>query len=63
MRCLPRLSCALALLSVPALMPAAVPLAGAAATHVVIGEFATRGPSAATDEFVELANRNRWGRD
>ncbi len=32
------------------------PLARAAATHVVISEFATRGPSAATDEFVELYN-------
>ncbi len=28
----------------------------AAANHVVISEFATRGPSAATDEFVELYN-------
>ena len=35
----------------------AVPSASrAAANHVVISEFATRGPSAATDEFVELYN-------
>ncbi len=30
--------------------------ASAAANHVVISEFATRGPTAATDEFVELYN-------
>ena len=30
--------------------------AHAAANHVVISEFATRGPTAATDEFVELYN-------
>jgi len=30
--------------------------APAAANHVVISEFATRGPSSATDEFVELYN-------
>lgn len=34
----------------------AVPAATAAANHVVISEFATRGPTAATDEFVELYN-------
>jgi hypothetical protein len=34
--------------------PAAI--AGAVTNHVVIAEFATRGPSAATDEFVELYN-------
>lgn len=33
-----------------------VPAAFAAANHVVISEFATRGPTAATDEFVELYN-------
>ena len=33
-----------------------VPAARAAANHVVISEFATRGPSVATDEFVELYN-------
>ncbi len=31
-------------------------VAQAAANHVVISEFATRGPTAATDEFVELYN-------
>ena len=30
--------------------------ASAAANHVVIGEYATRGPGSATDEFVELYN-------
>ena len=34
----------------------AVPGARAAANHVVISQFATRGPTAATDEFVELYN-------
>src|SRR5690242_6997786 len=33
-----------------------VPPAFAAANHVVISEFATRGPTAATDEFVEQYN-------
>ena len=38
-------------------LAAALPLtAFAAAAHVVISEFATRGPTAATDEFVELYN-------
>ena len=55
MRFLPRLSGTLAILAIPALMLGAAPLARAA-THVVISEFATRGPSAATDEFVELYN-------
>ncbi|MBI5710416.1 MAG: lamin tail domain-containing protein [Candidatus Eisenbacteria bacterium] len=55
MRCLPRFSRALAALAIPALMLAAVPPARAV-THVVISEFATRGPSSATDEFVELYN-------
>ena len=32
------------------------PGARAAASHVVISQFATRGPTAATDEFVELYN-------
>ena len=35
---------------------AAIPAARAASTTVVISEFATRGPSSATDEFVELYN-------
>jgi phosphatidylserine/phosphatidylglycerophosphate/cardiolipin synthase-like enzyme len=56
MRFLPRLSSALAMLAIPALMLAVVPPAGAVANHVVISEFATRGPSSATDEFVELYN-------
>ena len=34
----------------------AAPMARAVANHVVISEFATRGPSAATDEFIELYN-------
>jgi phosphatidylserine/phosphatidylglycerophosphate/cardiolipin synthase-like enzyme len=41
-------------LAAPAFGP--VPAAHAAANHVVISEFATRGPTAATDEFVELYN-------
>src|SRR5438552_9775185 len=55
MRLRPRFSCALVVLAVPTLMSAAVPRARAA-THVVISEFATRGSSSATDEFVELYN-------
>jgi phosphatidylserine/phosphatidylglycerophosphate/cardiolipin synthase-like enzyme len=43
-------------LALLALGTAAIPAAHAAATHVVISEFATRGPTAATDEFVELYN-------
>src|SRR5881396_1977066 len=38
------------------LLPVAVPAARAAANHVVIGEYGTRGPGSATDEFVELYN-------
>ena len=45
----------LALLLVSALIAAAAP-AHAAANHVVISEFATRGPSSASDEFIELYN-------
>lgn len=45
-----------AALAAPLLVPAALPQAQAAVNHVVISEFATRGPSAATDEFVELYN-------
>lgn len=47
----------LAVLALAAVVPATVPAARAAG-HVVISEFATRGPSAATDEFVELYNPN-----
>lgn len=36
--------------------PLAAATASAAATHVVISEFATRGPSSAFDEFFELYN-------
>jgi phosphatidylserine/phosphatidylglycerophosphate/cardiolipin synthase-like enzyme len=43
----------LALLALALCLPVA---AYAAATHVVISEFATRGPTSATDEFVELYN-------
>ncbi len=46
----------IALLAVCALEPAVAPAVFAAANHVVISEFASRGPSAATDEFVELYN-------
>ncbi|TMQ51228.1 MAG: T9SS type A sorting domain-containing protein [Candidatus Eisenbacteria bacterium] len=55
MRFLPRFSRALAVLAIPTLMSAAATDARAA-THVVISEFATRGSSSATDEFVELYN-------
>src|SRR5437867_2298462 len=55
MRFLPRFSRALAVLAIPTLMSAAATDARAA-THVVISEFATRGPASATDEFVELYN-------
>jgi phosphatidylserine/phosphatidylglycerophosphate/cardiolipin synthase-like enzyme len=50
--CRPLATCVVAL----ALLFVAAPPAGAAANHVVISEFATRGPSSATDEFVELYN-------
>ena len=56
MRHLPRFSSALALLAVLALITVAVPRAQAVATHVVISEFSTRGPSSAYDEFAELYN-------
>ena len=56
MRCLPRLICTFAALAALVLVPAAVPMATAAANHVVISEFATRGPTGAYDEFVELYN-------
>ncbi len=56
MRLLPRRSSAPVLLAILALLLLAVPPAKAAATHVVISEFATRGPAVATDEFVELYN-------
>ncbi len=46
-----------ALVAFPAVaLTTAAPTARAAANHVVISEFATRGPAAATDEFVELYN-------
>jgi hypothetical protein len=38
------------------LVPALVPTASAVANHVVISDFATRGPGAGTDEFIELYN-------
>lgn len=46
----------LAALALVALSAFVAPPAGAAADHVVISEFATRGPSSAFDEFVELYN-------
>ena len=46
----------LAALALVALVAFAAPPAGAVASHVVISEFATRGPSSAFDEFVELYN-------
>ena len=55
MRLLPRFLLALVAIAICSLVPAAIPMARAA-THVVISEFATRGPSSATDEFVELYN-------
>src|SRR5262249_19908406 len=55
MRCLPRL-CFLVLFGALALVPAAVRPAAAAANHVVISEFAHRGPTGAFDEFCELYN-------
>jgi phosphatidylserine/phosphatidylglycerophosphate/cardiolipin synthase-like enzyme len=56
MRFLPRFSCALASFAILASIMVAIPQARAVATHVVISEFATRGPSAALDEFAELYN-------
>src|SRR5438093_2917887 len=56
MRLLPRLSSLLAALALTTLVPAAIPGARAAANHVVISEFASRGPASATDEFIELYN-------
>ena len=56
MRCLPRtLFVSVALIGL-GLMAATVPPASAAANHVVISEFATRGLGGAFDEFVELYN-------
>jgi phosphatidylserine/phosphatidylglycerophosphate/cardiolipin synthase-like enzyme len=52
---LPRTLHAPAALAILALV-AVVPFATAAPTHVVISEFATRGPSSAYDEFAELYN-------
>lgn len=51
-----RLCIAFLALVTSAVTPAFVPAAHAVANHVVISEFCTRGPSAATDEFVELYN-------
>jgi phosphatidylserine/phosphatidylglycerophosphate/cardiolipin synthase-like enzyme len=56
MRFPPRFSCALASLAILVSITVAVPQARAAATHVVISEFSTRGPSSAYDEFAELYN-------
>lgn len=50
-----RRSLLLALL-IPAAFLVRPPDARSAANHVVISEFATRGPASATDEFVELYN-------
>jgi phosphatidylserine/phosphatidylglycerophosphate/cardiolipin synthase-like enzyme len=47
---------ALVLLALFTLSMGPVPASGAVANHVVISQFATRGPSAALDEFVELYN-------
>lgn len=52
----PRMSRLFAMLAVSASLFTGGSPAGAAANHVVISEFATRGPTAATDEFVELYN-------
>jgi phosphatidylserine/phosphatidylglycerophosphate/cardiolipin synthase-like enzyme len=46
----------LASLLVFAALPTFASLSLGAANHVVISEFGTRGPSAATDEFIELYN-------
>src|SRR5258706_246641 len=54
-RCSPRRFLALALV-LTAPLPGLAPAAGAVVNHVVISEFATRGLTAATDEFVELYN-------
>src|SRR5882724_12333857 len=60
MRRSPRASCLFLglfpglLLAAP--IPALVSVARAVVNHVVISEFATRGPTAATDEFIELYN-------
>jgi len=53
MRLLPRSACSLALILACTLIAGAAPAIGAA-NHVVISEFATRGPTSATEEFVEL---------
>jgi phosphatidylserine/phosphatidylglycerophosphate/cardiolipin synthase-like enzyme len=52
-KCLARVILSAFLLLLPATI---APPALAAASHVVISEFATRGPASATDEFVELYN-------
>src|SRR5258706_8087657 len=56
MRRSPHAVCLLLGLLLAAPIPALVPAARAVVNHVVISEFATRGPTAATDEFVELYN-------
>ena len=56
MRLKPLSLCLLVVCALAAIIPAAVPAARAAANHVVISEFATRGPGSATEEFVELYN-------
>ena len=52
----PSLRRLLAALALVALLPCMPGTASAAANHVVISEIATRGSTAATDEFVELYN-------
>ena len=54
MRCLPRLL--ILSMALIGLATTAVPKAQAAANHVVISEFASRGPSSAFDEFCEWYN-------
>lgn len=56
MRPFPRSCRRLLAFALAAVIPVAIPAARAATNHVVISEFATRGPSSATDEFVELYN-------
>jgi hypothetical protein len=43
-------------LALPILFVVSASSVGAAANHVVISEFATRGPTSATEEFIELYN-------
>ncbi len=56
MRCLPRLLILSMALIGLGLAATAVPTAHAAANHVVISEFASRGPAGAFDEFCEWYN-------